>query len=766
MVRSRSSLTLLPLALSLSLGAGCDETEATSDRKSDDSPQLKDDQAAHQGKKKGKHDQKKKDKQDKKDKEDKKEHKKLVKDVRKQVKKHKIEPMPAAPEIRPELVELGQLLAFDKILSGNENISCMTCHHPLLASDDDLHLSIGEGGVGLGVDRTHPEGIFIPRNAPHLFNLHTMDVMFWDGRVRAHADGVTTPAREEVTPEMIEVFEFGAVSAQAMFPVTSRREMRGRLGDNDLSMIRDDNQTPLWEGLMARLGQIDEYRDRFEEAYPGTDFEEMSFAHAANAIAAFEIAGFASNDSPWDQFLRGDDDALSNTELKGAKLFLGDAQCVTCHSGQNLSDLDFHNIALPQFGPGKGQGLFRDDDLGRGGRIGDPALDYHFRTPPLRNTELTGPWGHAGQFADLGEFIAHYIDPIGSLASYDVTQIDPLLQPTLLSNHDAIIATLSPEMAAGLNFTHADVPALVEFMEALTDEAVFDLTHLIPDAVPSGLPVEENVVTDYANRAGTVDVRMGFNTSGAYEMQIWEPSMCEGEAAAQVTFDRNAGTFSVDAQFDGLPYRPTYCYDYNPSNDWNQYPDCVEDGRWQIWIVGRFFTKRSVFWYDGATGQLIANEHDLTGPLPPTAFPLEMPVGQMLCTDFFESDPDTLQASMHAEYDYNGMLDMLGSAGVYFSVLPKNLFNPTDLIVYYTQGGLPPDQAMDFDDVIDDIANDRGGMMVVTSYEPFPKPSYLDARDNIMIGWGGAWPEPLPVLEPPVECGTNFQWDGEFGLAE
>jgi len=54
--------------------------------------------------------------------------------------------------------------------------------------------------------------------------------------------------------------------------------------------------------------------------------------------------------------------------------------------------------------------------------------------------------------------------------------------------------------------------------------------------------------------------------------------------------------------------------------------------------------------------------------------------------------------------------------------------------------------------------------MVVTSYEPFPKPSYLDARDNIMIGWGGAWPEPTPVLTPPVECGENFQWQGEFGI--
>jgi hypothetical protein len=73
---------------------------------------------------------------------------------------------------------------------------------------------------------------------------------------------------------------------------------------------------------------------------------------------------------------------------------------------------------------------------------------------------------------------------------------------------------------------------------------------------------------------------------------------------------------------------------------------------------------------------------------------------------------------------------------------------------------------MDFDDVIEDIAEGKGGIMIGTSYEPFPKPSYLDARDNLMIGWGGAWPSPDADTLPakPEECGTNFQWQGNFGL--
>jgi len=68
------------------------------------------------------------------------------------------------------LIELGQALFFDPILSGNRNISCATCHHPSLASGDALSLSIGGGGEGLGTERELAEGGLIPRNAPEVYN--------------------------------------------------------------------------------------------------------------------------------------------------------------------------------------------------------------------------------------------------------------------------------------------------------------------------------------------------------------------------------------------------------------------------------------------------------------------------------------------------------------------------------------------------------------------------------------------------------------------
>jgi cytochrome c peroxidase len=118
-----------------------------------------------------------------------------------------IVPLQQPPRVRPALVRLGQALAFDRILSGNKDIACTTCHLPAFATGDGRSLSVGEGAAGLGPARVHPNGTFIPRNAPPLFNLGAMRHLFWDGRVQLDAQGkVLTPAGAQVTPAMQRVF--------------------------------------------------------------------------------------------------------------------------------------------------------------------------------------------------------------------------------------------------------------------------------------------------------------------------------------------------------------------------------------------------------------------------------------------------------------------------------------------------------------------------------------------------------------------------------
>jgi cytochrome c peroxidase len=401
--------------------------------------------------------------------------------------------LPKPPQVRPALVQLGQALAFDKILSGNRDISCMTCHLPSFATGDGRSLSIGQGGSGLGPLRTLPPGVaFIPRNSPAVFNLFAITELFWDGRVsRDQAGNYHTPAGASLTTAMTSVFEFGAVSAQPMFPVLSREEMRAFSG-NELAAIADNQEQQIWAGLMARLGRIPQYRHMFEKAYPGQRFDQMTFAHASNAIAGFIIDKLSFNNSPWDRFLRGNDEAMTQVQLQGAKDFMS-ARCSICHNGPALTDNRFHNVAVVQFGPGKGDGTGLNDDFGRGREETDPsqqgALRYAFRTPPLRNVELTGPYGHNGAFTSLREFVDHYSESDVKLMNFDVNQLEADLRGTVLSNKTDILATRDP-LLQGVVFSPQTVDEVTEFMKALTDPAARNLSGVVPGRVPSGLPVD------------------------------------------------------------------------------------------------------------------------------------------------------------------------------------------------------------------------------------------------------------------------------------
>jgi cytochrome c peroxidase len=393
----------------------------------------------------------------------------------------------SAPRVRPALVKLGRALMFDPILSGNHDVSCATCHMSQFATGDGRSLSIGAGGTGLGPSRTHPQGVFIARNAPAVFNVGELRHMFWDGRVEFLGHGhYHTPAGAQLGPEMTRVFEFGAVSAQPMFPPTSRAEMRGQSG-NELTNLADDDFDGIWAGLMRRLGNVREYREMFEDAYPGRRFRDMNFAYASNAIAGFLVSELSFNNSPWDRFLAGRDNALSQQQLEGARTFLT-LKCSICHTGPTLSDDQFHNVAVAQIGPGQNQGLQLRDDFGRMNVTGDPADQYRFRTTPLRNVELTGPYGHDGSIMTLQGFIEHYSESDVKLKTYDPSQLEPALRNTVLDNTTGVLAQRDT-LLNGVVLTPALVNQLMAYMSALTDPAARNLSHLAPRRVPSGLPV-------------------------------------------------------------------------------------------------------------------------------------------------------------------------------------------------------------------------------------------------------------------------------------
>lgn len=276
-----------------------------------------------------------------------------------------------------------------------------------------------------------------------------------------------------------------------MFPPTSRDEMRGADGENELADVDDADLDGIWSAIVARLVSFPEYVIMFGEAYPGTATGDLTMAHVGNAIAAFEANAFARTDSPFQAFLLGDDLALTNAQLRGALDFFGPvAQCSECHSGSTFTDERFHGIGMPQFGPGKGHGALGDDDFGREGFTGQPQDRYRFRTPTLLNVELTAPYGHAGQFSTLESMVAHYRDATAGLLAYDIAAhvTDPDLIGTQVPNQAAVIARISNRVDRPLPFDTDDMTA---FMRALTADGARDLSAVTPSTVPSGLSIDE-----------------------------------------------------------------------------------------------------------------------------------------------------------------------------------------------------------------------------------------------------------------------------------
>lgn len=426
------------------------------------------------------------------------------------------------PSLSAAKVELGRKLMFDKVLSGNENISCATCHHSLTATGDGLSLPVGEGGRGLGIARdtgTGPDLIVerVPRNAPPVFNLgdESFHTLFLDGRVstvggESFPSGCVTPAGFDL-PNNLE----NVLACQAMFPVTSATEMAGQPGENPIADAAAAGNLAgpggVWQQLAQRLQGFPEYVSMFAAAFPDevSVAADISYAHAANAIAAFEAINWRCDNSPFDQYIRGDKRAMSKNALAGMKLFYaGDGNgnaCADCHSGLYQTDHAFHAIAMPQIGSGRGSNspgkTGGHEDFGREQVTGHPSDTLRFRTPSLRNVALTAPYGHSGAYNSLRSVVEHHLDAVSSLYAYNSNRQAILpTHPTLdAENYIAMDDPAIVDFIAAHNelvpmaYSAEDVDRILDFLNALTDPGCTDLRSDIDvvNGVPSGLPLAD-----------------------------------------------------------------------------------------------------------------------------------------------------------------------------------------------------------------------------------------------------------------------------------
>jgi len=289
----------------------------------------------------------------------------------------------AADPIEPTTKEkLGEKLFFDPILSKDRTISCASCHKPEFAFADSSAVSLGVGGS---------KG---ERNTPTITNLSGRPNLFWDGRS-------------------------GSLEHQALQPIQNPVEMA----------------LPVEEAV-KRLNEDQVYAEAFMRLYKAP----ASAQNLSAALAAFERTMETSN-SPYDRYINGDDNAISAAAIRGRMLFIGKANCNTCHSGEDFTADRFKSI-----------GLFNGTDLNDPGRFKITKDSTHigdFKIPGLRNVGVTAPYMHNGMFKTLKEVIQYYNNPdvfVKNAKNRDLALSKPLqLSEQEINDLEAFLKTLTDD---------------------------------------------------------------------------------------------------------------------------------------------------------------------------------------------------------------------------------------------------------------------------------------------------------------------------------
>ncbi len=240
-----------------------------------------------------------------------------------------------------DLVELGETLYHDKRLSADDTVSCNSCHDLETGGVDGERFSEGVDGQLGG------------RNSPTVFHAAGHFAQFWDGRA---AD----------------------VEEQAKGPILNPVEMA----------------MPSAEAVVAKLKGIPEYVEGFAAAFPG-ESDPLTYDNLGRAIGAFERG--LLKPGRWDDFLAGDDDALTDAELAGLNTFL-DSGCTACHVGPYFGGGMFQKLGLVK--------AWTDlADEGRKEATGKESDLHYFKVPSLRLITQTAPYLHDGSIADLSEIV-------------------------------------------------------------------------------------------------------------------------------------------------------------------------------------------------------------------------------------------------------------------------------------------------------------------------------------------------------------------------
>lgn len=424
-------------------------------------------------------------------------------------------PVPAGNAITPAKAVLGKILFWEEQMSSNNRVACGTCHKTEIGGGDNRRVphpgadgnqpspddTFGSPGVpNSRVDNTYePDTLFglgeqvTGRASPSFLTGAYFPELFWDGRARTQFVDPETSA--------ISLPLGGALESQAVGPVLSDVEMAHdlRTWGEVRTKLRDARPmalaTNVPSDMQAAIAANPSYPLLFTAAFGDA---AITAERIAFALATYQRS-LVPDQTPWDQFQRGNTAALTPGQVRGMNAFNGPFRCNQCHAGALFSDRQFRNLGLRPIA----------QDLGRQAVTGNLADRGKFKVPSLRNSGLRGTFMHTGQFTNIGQVVGFYIGGGGP----NQDNKDPLLLP---------IQPPPPQGAV------ADV---IDFVtNALTDPRVrnrqfpFDRPTLASERIPpQGFPyglgtagsggAVPNVLAAIPANIGNVDFKVGIGAA-------------------------------------------------------------------------------------------------------------------------------------------------------------------------------------------------------------------------------------------------------------
>ena len=358
-------------------------------------------------------------------------------------------------------VALGQFLVHETAAGGIPKMdqmegtySCASCHPVASSFYAGVRQGVGESGIGFGfagegrrIDLTMPlDSVDLqPVRPPTLLNVAYQETALWNGMLGATGPNAGTESRWAAAGIPENSLGFQGVEMQGLVGQTTHR-----LKINE-EFINDNGYRWLFNKAFEDVAEADRYTPQ----------------NAALAIAAFNRTLLASR-SPWQYYLKGDFNALSDREKRGAIVFADKGQCMNCHTGPALKDQEFHAFGFGHFDDTIDAVVLDDAGFdtvkkGRGGFTGNSVDDYKFKTPTLYNLKDAGFYGHGSTFSSIEEVVRYK-------------------NSTTLQDNNAA-SNIATEMGS-MNLTEEEISDLVFFIKnSLYDP---ELLRYVPEAVKSG----------------------------------------------------------------------------------------------------------------------------------------------------------------------------------------------------------------------------------------------------------------------------------------